>query len=103
MLFWAMLRRNNRQSEYECRSRPQFTLRTNMPAMRVNDVFYNRQPKPSSTSLARSRLVNAVEPFEYAVKMLRSDARAKILHVKLNLSRHCPRTHFDTLAQLSIL
>ena len=76
------------QREEECSAGAEFTFGADSAAVGLNDVLYDREAKTGAASFSRTCLVDPIEALEDAVKMFRSDARAKVLHKELDLVRH---------------
>ncbi len=95
----------SRKCKQKSRSRAQFAFRPNLASMRLNNVLHDRQPKPGSTCFTRASLVHSVKALEDSIKMLRGNARAKILHSELDshASKACAptRMRLPSLAYLS--
>ena len=84
------------QGEEECSAGAEFTFRSDSAPVGLDDVLYDREAKASAPGFSRTRLVDPIEALEDAVKMFRSDARAKVLHKELDLARHGTRANTDT-------
>src|SRR5581483_10860632 len=80
----------------------QFALGPHAPAVRLHDVFYDREPQPCAAGFTRARLVYPIKAFEDALQMFRGDARSKILHRELDLRPLLACAHANPLAALRV-
>src|SRR6266545_417641 len=87
---------HSRQPQRKCAPPAWYAVHLDAPSLQLRQQPRDREPQPRAPQLAAARLVDAKEPIEDAIQVLRRDAGARVAHADADLppvtdNRECHR------------